>query len=105
VQTEGKSLRGRGRKGNLPRLNTKIFGETGSRIIKDRSRSSRLSVPAIWIANAGAIEIGNQIHDHWERRRSRRVIQEESGWRHRSKATGTPASRHGGPHHDVGRSR
>ena len=68
AQTEGKSLRGRGRKGNLPRLNTKIFGETGSRIIKDRSRSSRLSVPAIWIANAGAIEIGHQIHDHWERR-------------------------------------
>jgi hypothetical protein len=51
------------------------------------------------------LELSHQVHDLWERRRSRRVIQEESGWRHRTKATGTPASRRGGPRHGVGRFR
>jgi hypothetical protein len=91
--------------GDLSWLHAKILGEAGPCVVKDRSCASSLGVAAVRIADTGALEFGHQVHDLWERRRSCRVIQEESGWRHRTKATGTPAFRRGGPHHGVGRSR
>ena len=105
VQAEGERLRGRCGEGDLSWLHAEILGEAGPCVVKDRSRASSLGVAAVRIADAGALEFGHHVHDLWERRRSRRVIQEESGWRHRTKATGTPAFRRGGPHHGVGRSR
>ena len=55
VQAESERLRGGRREGDLPWLHAEIFGEAGPRVIKDRSCPSSLGMPAIWIADAGAL--------------------------------------------------
>ena len=55
VQAEGERLRGGRREGDLPWLHAKIFGETRSCVVKDRSCPSSLGMAAIWIADAGAL--------------------------------------------------
>jgi hypothetical protein len=79
VQAESQRLRCRCGEGDLPWLHAKILREASARIIEDRACASSLGVAAVWIANAGTLQVRHQVHDLWERRRSRRVIQEESG--------------------------
>ena len=57
VQAEGERLRGGRREGDLPWLHAEILGETRSCVVKDRSCPSSLGMAAIWIADAGALQV------------------------------------------------
>ena len=79
MQAKGERLGGRRSEGDLSWLHTEILSEACPCVIENRPCASRLGMAAVWIADTGVLELCHQVHDLWERRRSRRVIQEESG--------------------------